>query len=201
MRLVGLTGGIGSGKTTVSGMLAAAGFEVVDADAITHELQRPGQKVLAEIVAEFGDRVLLPSGELDRKGLAAIVFPDPERLARLNAIVHPEVGAEIARRLEALRDTDRTVILDVPLLVESGRDDLDLLVVVDSDPEIAVGRLVDQRGYTEADARARIARQADRATRLAGADVVIDNSGSLAELEQQVAELIEHLTEPPVRHG
>ncbi len=198
---MGLTGGIGSGKTTVSGMLAAAGFEVVDADAITHDLQRPGQKVLAEIVAEFGDRVLLPSGELDRKGLAAIVFPDPERLARLNAIVHPEVGAEIARRLEALRDTDRTVILDVPLLVESGRDDLELLVVVDTDPEIAVGRLVDQRGYTEADARARIARQVDRTTRLAGADVVIDNSGSLAELERQVAELIDHLTEPRVRHG
>ena len=196
MHLIGLTGGIGSGKTTVSGLLAERGFVVVDADAITHELQRPGQPVLAAIVSDFGSEVLSPTGELDRKALAARVFSDVEQLARLNAIVHPPVGAEIRRRLDELVDTDRKVVLDVPLLVESGRDDLDLLVVVDLDPEIAVRRLVEQREFTEEDAWARIYRQADRATRLAHADVVLDNNGPRHELERQVAELIGHLSDP-----
>lgn len=194
MRLIGLTGGIGSGKSTVSAMLTDEGFPVVDADAITRELQAPGQAVLAAIVDTFGADVLLASGELDRQRLADRVFPQPDELARLNAIVHPAVGSEIARRLDELSGTDATVILDVPLLVESGRDDLELLVVVDIEPEIAVARLVDQRGFRAEDAWARINRQIDRAGRLARADVVIDNSGSRASLRRQVTDLVDRLT-------
>ncbi len=196
MDLIGLTGGIGSGKSTVSSMLADRGFAVVDADEITRELQRPGQPVLAAMVAEFGDDILLSDGELDRRGLAARVFGDIDQLARLNAIVHPVVGSEIQRRLDELSETDQIVFLDVPLLVESGRDDLDRLVVVDLDPEIAVSRLVEHRGFTERDARARISRQADRHERLMHADIVIDNSGTLADLERQLADVIRHLTSP-----
>lgn len=195
MILIGLTGGIGSGKSTVSTMLARHGFDVIDADAITHDLQRPGQEVLAQIVSTFGPEVRLPNGELDRKALAARVFTDADQLAELNAIVHPAVGTEIQRRLDALVGTRQMVILDVPLLVESGRDDLDLLVVVDIDPELAVRRLVDQRDFTEVDARARIQRQTDRATRLAKADFVIDNNGDRDELTRRVTELIGHLSD------
>jgi dephospho-CoA kinase len=194
--LIGLTGGIGSGKSTVSSMLAARGFAVVDADEITRDLQRPGQPVLAAMVAEFGDDIILPDGELDRGGLAERVFADVDQLARLNAIVHPAVGSEIQRRLDELSETDQIVFLDVPLLVESGRDDLDLLIVVDVDPELAVRRLVEHRGFSEHDARARISRQADRHERLAHADIVIDNSGFVADLERQLEDVIRHLTSP-----
>lgn len=194
MRLIGLTGGIGSGKTTVSGMLDAHGLVVVDADAITRELQQPGQPVLDEIVAHFGRDILLPDGRLHRQALADLVFPHPEELARLNAIVHPAVGRVIDERLTALAGTDDTVVLDVPLLVESGRADLELLVVVDLDPTTAVRRLVSHRGFTEEDARARISRQADRSERLARADIVIDNNGTLDDLARQVTGLVAHLT-------
>lgn len=193
MRLIGLTGGIGSGKSTVSGLLAAAGFTVIDADAITHELQAPGQPVLAEIVDAFGAGILLEDGRLDRQGLADRVFSDPDQLARLNAIVHPAVGAEISRRLEAVAGSGEPVVLDVPLLVESGRDDLELLVVVDIDPHTAVDRLVTQRGFSAEDAWARINRQIDREGRLARADIVIDNTGTRAALHAQVDALIEQL--------
>ena len=127
-------------------------------------------------------------GTLDRPAVADIVFSDPEALADLNAIVHPAVGLEIARRLEDEVATDHVVILDVPLLVESGRDDLVGLIVVDTDPDIAVGRLVEQRGFREQDARARIARQASREERVARADFVINNDGGRDELEARVAE-------------
>lgn len=186
MILVGLTGGIGSGKSTVSALLAARGATVIDADAIVRELQAPGQHCFDAIVARFGPIVVAPDGTLDRQAVADIVFADPEALADLNAIVHPAVGAEIARRLEEAAPGDGVVVLDVPLLVESGRDDLALLVVVDVDPEVAVTRLVDQRGMDEADARARMARQASREDRRARADVVIDNTGDRAALEAQV---------------
>jgi dephospho-CoA kinase len=186
MLLIGLTGGIGSGKSTVSAMLAERGAVVVDADAIVHELQAPGQPVLAAMVEEFGPGILDDRGQLRRAALAEVVFNDDGALARLNAIVHPAVGAEIARRLEAEAATDHVVILDVPLLVESGRSDLVGLIVVDVDPEVAVGRLVDQRGFREEDARARIARQASRQERLARADVVIDNGGTRDQLAAQV---------------
>jgi dephospho-CoA kinase len=194
MVLVGLTGGIGSGKSTVSSLLAARGALVVDADAIVREVQAPGTPVLAAIVDRFGSGVVAPDGSLDRQALADVVFTDDTALADLNAIVHPAVGAEIARRLEEAAGTDRIVILDVPLLVESGRDDMAALLVVDVDPEIAVSRVVSQRGMREDDVRARIARQASREDRLARATDVIDNSGSLASLEEQVASVWERLS-------
>jgi dephospho-CoA kinase len=185
--LIGLTGGIGSGKSTVSSLLAERGAIVIDADAITREVQQPGGPVLAAMVDRFGARILGAGGALDRQAVADIVFHDPEALSDLNAIVHPAVGAEIVRRLAEAAETDDVVVLDVPLLVESGRDDMAALVVVDVDPEIAVRRLVEQRGMREDDARARMARQVSREERLARADLVIDNSGTLAELEEAVA--------------
>jgi dephospho-CoA kinase len=186
--LVGLTGGIGSGKSSVSGRLGAHGAVVIDADAITRELQEPGTDVFNAMVDRFGQGIVAADGTLDRPAVADIVFNDPEALADLNNIVHPAVGAEIARRLERELETDHVVVLDVPLLVESGRDDLTGLIVVDTDPEIAVQRLVEQRGFREADARARIARQASREDRLARADFVISNDGSRDDLHQRVDE-------------
>jgi dephospho-CoA kinase len=194
MHIVGLTGGIGSGKTSVSTMLRDLGYQVIDADAITREVQAPGQPTLAAIIEAFGAEVLQEDGTLDRAALAARVFSDPEQLAVLNAIVHPAVGAEIDRRLDEHRPTDAVVVLDVPLLIESGRDDLELLIVVDVEPEVAVRRLVDHRGFAESDARARIANQVDRQARLAKADVVIDNNGSPDDLARAVAQLHHHLT-------
>jgi dephospho-CoA kinase len=187
--LIGLTGGIGSGKSTVSSLLAAKGAVVIDADAITREVQQPGTEVLAAMVERFGDGILQPDGSLDRQAVADIVFNDPTALKDLTEIVHPAVGGEIARRLEEAKGTDRLVVLDVPLLVESGRDDLAALVVVDVDPEVAVARLVEHRGLRADDARARMANQVSREERLAKADVVIDNSGTLDELAARVDEL------------
>ena len=186
MILVGLTGGIGSGKSTVSARLAELGARVVDADAIVRELQSPGTEVFAAIVDHFGEAVVGADGGLDRQAVADVVFADPEQLKALNAIVHPAVGAEIAERLAEAADTDDVVVLDVPLLVESGRDDMAATVVVDLDPEVAVRRLVEHRGFDEADARARIARQVSREDRLAKADRVLDNSGTVEELLAQV---------------
>jgi dephospho-CoA kinase len=184
--LVALTGGIGAGKSTVSALLAARGAVVIDADAITRELQQPGQPVLAAMAERFGAGILLPDGSLDRAAVAAVVFTDAAARKDLEAIVHPAVGAEMLRRLEAERDTDHVVVYDVPLLVESGRTGFGAVIVVDVDPEIAVQRLVTQRDMNEADARARIANQADRADRLAVADRVVDNSGTRDQLERQV---------------
>jgi len=194
MLLIGLTGGIGSGKSTVSALLAERGAVIVDADAITRELQQAGTPVFRAMIERFGAGIVGADGELDRQAVADIVFNDPEALADLGRIVHPEVGAEIARRMAAEAATDHVVVLDVPLLVESGRDDLAALVVVDVDPEVALRRLVDQRGMREDDARSRMARQASREERLAKADHVLDNSGSLEQLERQVDELWERLT-------
>ncbi len=184
--LVGLTGGIGAGKSTVSAALAERGAVVVDADLITRELQAPGTPVFTAMVERFGEGIVAADGRLDRQAVADIVFHDSQALADLNALVHPAVGAEIARRLGDEADHDRVVVLDVPLLVESGRDDLAALVVVDADPEVAVARLVSQRGFTETDARARIARQASRQDRLDKADFVIHNDGDRDELAAQV---------------
>ncbi len=186
MILIGLTGGIGAGKSTVSAALAARGAVVIDADAITRELQEPGQPVFQAMVERFGSQIVREDGTLDRAAVADIVFPDPAALQDLNAIVHPSVGAEIAARLQAEADGDRVVVLDVPLLVESGRDDMVGTIVVDCDPEVAVARLVEHRGFREDDARARIARQVDRAERLAHADFVIENDGPLEALEPQI---------------
>lgn len=199
MVLVGLTGGIGSGKSTVSALLAARGATVIDADAITREVQAPGQPVLAAIVERFGPRVLAADGTLDRQALADVVFAPgaDDALADLNALVHPAVGAEIARRLGEAAAGDGVVVLDVPLLVESGRDDMAALLVVDVDPEIALRRLVEQRGMRADDARARMARQASREERRARADLVVDNSGDRAALEAQVDEVWARIQQLP----
>ncbi len=162
MILVGLTGGIGSGKSTVSALLAGRGAVVIDADAITRQLQEPGQPVLTAIVERFGTQVLDSDGRLNRPVLAAIVFNDPEALKELNAIVHPAVGVETARRIAAEQGTDHVVVLDVPLLVETGRGGLAAIIVVDVPTDIAIQRLAEQRGMAEADARARVAVQASR---------------------------------------
>lgn len=191
MILIGLTGGIGSGKSTVSAALAERGAVVVDADAIVHELQAPGQVVFDEMVEHFGDRIVGADGTLDRAAVADIVFNDPEELAALGAIVHPRVHEEIERRVEAQRDGDRLVVLDIPLLAESGWEGLVGTVVVDLDPEEAVRRLVAHRGMSEEDARARMANQASREDRLAGASFVVDNSGTVEDLVGQIDALIE----------
>lgn len=162
---------------------------VVDADRIVRALQEPGEPVFEAMVEAFGDGIVADDGTLDRQAVADIVFADPDALATLNGIVHPAVGAAIAERLAELADTDETVILDIPLLVESNRDGYAAIVVVDVDPEIAVRRLVDQRGLSEDDARARMLRQASREERLARADVVLDNSGDREHLRSQVDEL------------
>ena len=186
MKLIGLTGGIGAGKSTVSNRLRARGAVVVDADAITRELQQPGTDVFAAMVAEFGDGILAADGTLDRQGLAGIVFTDAEKLKKLNAIVHPAVGIEIFRRIEEQTSTDNVVILDIPLLVEGGRYRVGGVLVVDTPVEEAVRRLVELRGMDEADARARIANQVSREDRLAKADFVVDNSGTEAALDEQI---------------
>lgn len=186
---LGLTGGIGSGKSTVSALLEERGAVVVDADRIVRALQQPGEPVFDAMVEEFGDGILAGDGTLDRQAVADIVFNDDDALKRLNAIVHPAVGAAMAEQLAGLAETDEVVVLDIPLLVESGRNDMAALIVVDVDPELAIQRLVEHRGFDESDARARISRQASRQDRLAKADVVLDNSGSLEHLEAQVDDL------------
>ncbi len=183
MLLIGLTGGIGAGKSTVSSGLAARGAAVIDADAIVRELQEPGTVVFDEMVQRFGPGIVAADGTLDRAAVADLVFTDAAALADLGMIVHPRVHAEIERRLEELAGTDRVVILDVPLLVESGRSDMAGTIVVDLHPDEAVRRLVEHRGFDEQDARNRIARQASREERLAKADHVIDNHGRPEELE------------------
>lgn len=186
MLRIGLTGGIGSGKSTVSAGLAERGAVVIDADAVVKELQAPGQPVLAAMVERFGPGIVSADGSLDRQAVADVVFTDADALADLNAIVHPAVGAEIMHCLEAEEGTDHVVVLDVPLLVENEAFEVAAVVVVDTDPEIAVQRLVAHRGFSEDDARARISRQASREQRLARADFVVPNDGDRAELEGHI---------------
>lgn len=182
MLLLGLTGGIGSGKSTVSAELARRGAIVIDADLVVRELQSPGGAVLAAMVEHFGDAILADDGSLDRQAVADIVFNDPEELKALNAIVHPRVGEEIDGRIEAQKDTDNVVILDVPLLVESKAYETEGIIVVDTDPEIAVQRLVEFRGFNADDARARMKLQATREERRAVAAFIVPNDGTEAEL-------------------
>ena len=186
MLLLGLTGGIGSGKSTVSAELARRGAVVIDADLVVRELQAPGGAVLTAMVEHFGDRILRSDGTLDRQAVADIVFNDPDELKALNAIVHPRTGEEIDRRIEAERGTDHVVILDVPLLVESEAYETEGIIVVDTDPEIAVARLVEFRGFRAEDALARIKLQATREQRLAKAAFVIPNDGTPEELSRHI---------------
>ncbi len=194
MLLVALTGGIGSGKSTVSRRLADRGAVIVDADAIVRELQQAGSPLLDRLAERFGSDIIRDDGELDRPALAAIAFHDDRALADLNTIVHPEVRVEIARRIAAEAGTDHVVVVDTPLFEVTSDVEFAAVVVVDVPPEVAVERLVAQRGLTEADARARIARQIGREERIAKADRVIDNSGDFAALDAQVDELWEWLT-------
>jgi len=186
---VGLTGGIGSGKSEVSKRLAAQGAVIIDADAIAREVVAPGTDGLAEVVEAFGKEILRADGELDRPRLGDIVFADPALRGKLNAIVHPRVGARMAE-LERGAGPGAIVVHDVPLIAESGlAGGYDLVVVVDVPPRIQVERLVRYRGMTREQAQARMAAQASREQRLAIAGIVIDNSGSLAELDRQVGDL------------
>ena len=193
---VGLTGGIGSGKSEVARLLAAHGAYVVDSDVLAREVVAPGTDGLAAVAEAFGPGVLAPDGSLDRAALAAVVFDDPGARARLNAIVHPLVGAAAAERYAAA-PPGAVVVHDVPLLVETGMAPLfDLVVVVDAPDDLRVERLV-RRGLTEADARARIAAQATREERNAAADVLVENDGTLDDLRTRVAELWDRLTNGP----
>lgn len=186
MILVGLTGGIGSGKSTASKMLAARGAVIIDADAITHEVQRPGMPVLSELAEAFGSDILDSDGALIRPLLAQRAFADTESLQKLNQIVHPAVQKEMLARMDAQKGTDNIVILDVPLLVENPRSDLSGVCVIDCPLDLAVERLVEQRNMNADDARARMSKQATREERRAAADFLIENSGDLVFLEEQV---------------
>ncbi|MFJ9429715.1 dephospho-CoA kinase [Streptomyces sp. NPDC101490] len=193
MLKVGLTGGIGAGKSEVSRLLVSYGAVLIDADRIAREVVELGTPGLAAVVAAFGEDVLTDAGTLDRPKLGSVVFADAERLATLNAIVHPLVGARSAE-LESHAGAGDVVVHDVPLLAENGLAPLyDLVVVVDASPETQLDRLVRLRGMAESEARARMAAQATRAARLAVADVVIDNDGPLDALAPQVRKLWEDL--------
>ncbi|MFJ7964135.1 dephospho-CoA kinase [Streptomyces sp. NPDC096324] len=194
MLKVGLTGGIGAGKSEVSRLLVEHGAVLVDADRIAREVVAPATPGLAAVVDAFGEDVLTGDGSLDRPRLGSIVFTDPQKLATLNAIVHPLVGAR-SRDLEEAAPEDAVVVHDVPLLAENGLAALyDLVIVVDARPETQLDRLVRLRGMTEEDARARMAAQASRDKRLAIADIVIDNDVPLDALERRVAEVWADLT-------
>jgi dephospho-CoA kinase len=195
---VGLTGGIGSGKSTVADLLVEHGAVLIDADRIAREVVAPGGPALAPLVERFGPGVLTPEGTLDRAALAALVFPDPEALAALNAITHPLIGAEMTARRTAAEGTDDIVVLDIPLLKAEHRDLLTLafVIVVDTPVDTALTRLVEQRGFTRADAEARMAAQPSREERRAGADFVIDNASDLEHLRAEVDRVWRALTEP-----
>lgn len=185
----GLTGGIGSGKSTVSALLVAHGAVLVDADQLARQAVEPGTDGLERIVGRFGSGVLAPDGTLDRPALAAIVFGDDEARGELDGIVHPVVGFLMGERLAALAETDKIVVLDIPLLVESagrGRYPMAGVLVVDAPVEVALDRLVTTRGMAREDAERRVAAQAPRTERLQQADYVIVNMGTLDELALMV---------------
>ncbi|WP_427896476.1 dephospho-CoA kinase [Kribbella sp. GL6] len=197
---VGLTGGIGSGKSAVSARLAARGAVVIDSDVLAREVVARGTDGLAEVVAAFGDGVLTADGDLDRPALGQIVFGDETARRTLEAIIHPRVRLRSAE-IEQAAPADAIVVHDIPLLVETGQTDrFDLVLVVDVPVEVQVERLTAQRGMAAAEAEQRIASQASRADRLAVADVVVDNSGSLSDLDRRLDEVwatFEHR----LRHG
>lgn len=195
MLRVGLTGGIGSGKSAVARRLEGHGALIADADQISREVVEPGTSGLEEIVAEFGDDVLTEEGRLDRPKLGEIVFSDTAKLAKLNAIVHPRVGARTEELMKGA-SADAVVVYDVPLLVENDLGGLyDVVVVVDVPEEEQVARVVHNRGMDPDQVRARIKAQAARDRRRAAADIVIDNSGTPEDLDARVAEVWEQLRE------
>lgn len=190
---IGLTGGIGSGKSTVADMLVERGAVLIDADRIVRDLQEPGAPVFVAMVERWGRAIIAEDGSLDRGAVAAIVFADEEELQAINDIVHPAVGEAMQARRDELKDTDAVVVFDIPLLVKADGDPvedryshLQGIIVVDVDIGLAVERLVSFRGFDADDARGRLAAQASREARRAVADVVIDNSGDLDSLGPQV---------------
>jgi dephospho-CoA kinase len=204
-RVVGLTGGIGTGKSTVARMLAELGAVVIDSDAIVHELQAPGTPLLAEIAAAFGSELLRADGSLDRAALGARVFADPEARARLNALVHPAVGRESLRRLEAARASGAAlVVVDIPLLFETrvhgtaSRANLgsELVIVVYAPRELQIERQLARNGYDRAEAERRVGAQLPIEEKRRLADHVIDNSGSLEATRTQVRALYDRLVPP-----
>ena len=190
---VGLTGGVASGKSTVSAMLAELGAVVIDADLLAREVVAAGSDGLAEIVAEFGPKVLTEDGELDRPAMGSLVFADPERRQALEAIIHPRVRRR-GRELEAATAPGTVVVHDIPLLAETGQaESFDAVVVVDVPTEVQVERMVTLRGLTREEAELRVAAQATREQRRAIATHVVDNTGTIEELRARVAEVFEGL--------
>jgi dephospho-CoA kinase len=188
--LVGLTGGIGSGKSTVARLLDRRGAVVIDADQLAREAIAAGTEGFDRVVEAFGDAVVGADGELDRKALAALVFADPARRAALEAIVHPDVARRFAERLEPYRDSHRVVVYVTPLLVELGlAPAFDVVIVVTATPHLRVSRVASDRGLDPEDVRRRMAAQATDERRMEVADVLLDNDGTLAELEAQVDRL------------
>ncbi|MEO3977153.1 dephospho-CoA kinase [Streptomyces sp. CAU 1734] len=199
MLSVGLTGGIGAGKSEVSRLLESYGAVLIDADKIAREVVEPGTPGLAAVVEAFGTGILRAEGTLDRPALGSLVFADPDKLAALNAIVHPLVRAR-SDELERSAAPDAVVVHDVPLLAENALASLyDLVIVVDAAPETQLKRLVGLRGMQESDARARMAAQATREQRRAIADLIIDNDGPLEDLEPQVRTVWTELTRRAAR--
>jgi dephospho-CoA kinase len=188
MLLVGLTGGIGSGKSTVADLLSIKGAAVVDADAISRQIMEPGGAAFQPVVDRFGTAIVDAGGRIDRAVLASLVFGDHDALADLNRLTHPVIGRVMSERVAELASINEIVVLDIPLLTIATKDRFSFgaIVVVDTPEDLAVHRLVEHRGFTEADARARVAAQISRAERRALADVVIDNSGDRAALEHEV---------------
>ena len=197
MQLIGLTGGIASGKSAVAARLAEHGAVVVDADQVARELVEPGTPALARIAQEFGDGVIASDGSLDRAALGALIFESPEKRAALNAITHPAVGIRSKELFAAAAaaDPDAIVVYDVPLLVEAGRtDEFDLIVVVNASTETRLNRMVELRGMTRDEAMHRLNSQATNTERLAIADVVIDSNGTLEQTLEQADALWEKLS-------
>jgi dephospho-CoA kinase len=188
MFLVGLTGGIGSGKSTVAAALAGRGAAVVDADGISREVMEPGGAAYGPVVARFGPSIVGSDGRIDRPAVAALVFTDPDALAALNALTHPVIGQVMAERMESAGAVAPIVVLDIPLLTIATKDrfTFSAIVVVDAPEDVAVQRLVAHRGFSESDARARIAAQIGRDERRRLADLVLDNSGSRLALEREI---------------
>lgn len=192
MKRIGLTGGIGSGKSTVAKILAEQGFPIIDADKIAREIVEPGQPALAELALKFGDGIINDDGSLNRQALANIAFADEESRQALNNITHPRINARTEELFaEAEAAGKEAAVWDMPLLIDQGyQDRVDTVIVVDVDAETRVQRLVEHRGLDEDDARRRIASQVDDETRRKAAHHIIDNNGDLDALEPQVLEII-----------
>jgi dephospho-CoA kinase len=186
--LVGLTGGIGSGKSTVAAGLAERGAAVVDADAISREIMEPGGLAYGPVVERFGEGIVGPDGRINRAALAGLVFGNPDALADLNGLTHPAIGQVMAERMSEAAARSLIVVLDIPLLNIATKDRFTFaaIVVVDTPEDVAVERLVGQRGFTEEDARARIAAQISREERKGLADLVVENGGDRAALESEI---------------